>query len=669
MRRLPPVVLLLALVAALLVGQPSAAAPAQGIPQDAFLSAMEGGNTAEAKIREPYARQDGFRHIDTPALIQRLKQLHMTMYTFGIWDKATDWDDLRTEFAPAAQRAGIDIMVYVVPPSECFLNPVRHLDGRCSRPFNLDFERWSSEIAKLSLRYPNVKSWGIDDFLVGQNAELFTEEYLGKVRAAQDAIKPDLKWYVTLYYYEINAANVAKIDDHLDGVIYPYTGYNNNTIDPTWLETRLDGARDVLQPAGLDLILLVYTGRFLDGMIHPDERYVGDVLRRATPYLSDGRIGGIIAYGAPVRADLQQPSWDFWGRSGLGRLSLSVGNFTSTVDGSYAAASQQVSVGSGSKALEFWHRDQDAGELRGYQTKQLLVDDQVVWESDTQDDPREEWIHTRVDLTEVLAGKTTAKLTFRLFHKIGVGWWPLDWSIDDVRATGFSLRNGGFEQNKDWELTRNQPTMQPYIELFAKDRPVRILNAIGAGFARYQGELFTPLRAQAFPDVRIGPDNRAMYGNGRLAFTVPGGALPANTCGTAAQTVRVRPGMSRYELSFWHADPVQARFGQVFKQIRIDGKMLWDRDGGDFWPWFYINASDHQGGIDITEFVTGKSSVQLEFRVCTKDAQTNAKATTIGFDHLEAIGLDIANPGFERVADWRLTSAAPITAAYDIAGR
>ena len=295
------------------------------LPSGSFLSAMEGGNTVEAKIRENSPRRDGFRHIDTPALIHRLKQSHVTMYTFGIWDKATDWDDLRHEFAPAAKRAGIDIMVYLVPPSECFLNPVRHLDGRCSRPYNLDFVRWATEIAKLSLTYPNVKSWGIDDFLVGDNAELFTEEYLGQVRAAQDVINPELKWYVTLYYYEINAANAAKIDGDLDGVIYPYNGYNNNTIDPTWLEPRLDGALDVLRPAGLSLVLLAYTGRFLDGTIHPDERYAADVMQRATPYLADRRIEGIIAYGAPLRTDLQQPSWDYWAHSGLMQLFLTIG--------------------------------------------------------------------------------------------------------------------------------------------------------------------------------------------------------------------------------------------------------------------------------------------------------------------------------------------------------
>ncbi|GAA3097975.1 hypothetical protein JOF29_005931 [Kribbella aluminosa] len=647
----------------------AAAGPPGDIPKpfEPFLSAMEGGNTVEAKIRETAPRADGFRHIDTPATIHRLQQMHATMYTFGIWDKATDWDDLRLEFAPAAARAGIDVMVYLVPPSECFRNSARHLDGRCSRPFDTDYVRWATEIAKLSLTYPNLKSWAIDDFLAGPNGSLFTKDYLGQVRAAMNAVNPHLKWYVTLYSWDITPATADRIKGALDGVIFPYTGYINNSIDPTWLEPRLDSSLDVLRPAGLNLVLLAYTGRFLDGMIHPDERYVADVLRRATPYLTDGRLDGIIAYGAPLRTDLQQPSWDYWGYSGNGRLSLSVGNFTATVDGSYAAASQQMVVsGNGSRSITFRHRDPDVGGLRGYQFKQVLVDDQVVWQSDVEDDPKETWITTTVDLTAALQGKTSAKVTFRLFDQRGVGWWPLDWSIDDVSGRGVVVRNGGFEQNRDWELSRNYPTMQPYIDIYSIDRPARIFDAIGTAYAGYRGQSFVPVQGPRGNAVRIGPNNRAMYGNGRLAFTVPNGPVPANTCATATQQVRVKAGQPRYELSFWHADPEQARFGEIFKQLRIDGQLVWDRDAGDYWPWFYLNGSDHQGGIDVTDFVQGKPSVSIQFGICTKQAVTSP-GVVVGFDHVEGINLDIHNPGFENRSAWSLTAGGPLKAAIDIA--
>lgn len=632
------------------------------LPRDAFLSTMAGGNTVGGQIREKEPRADGYRHLDTPAMIARLKQLHVTTYTYGIWESAVDWDDLRLEFAPAARRAGIDIMVYIVPPSECFRSDQRHLAGRCSRPFEEDYVSWAREIATLSRTFPNITSWAIDDFLVGDNAKLFTKDYLHQVRNAQDAVNPRLKWYVTLYYDQINAANLDTIKGALDGVIYPYTGDVNSTIDATYLERRLDGALATMAGSGMDLVLLAYTGRFLDGMIPPTESYVADVMRRAAPYLYDGRIGGIIAYGAPVRLDLHQPSNDYHAHSGLGRLSLSVGNFTPTSDGGYAAASQEVSVdpAAARKTLSFYHRDQDAGGPTGYQFEQVLVDGVVVWEQDAELDPADTWVHETLDLTDALAGKSHATLTFRLFDKKGVGWWPLDVAIDDVTGTGLTVRNGGFESPAHWTLSRNDDRMQPLVDVYRADRPARVFNAVGAAYAGFRSQSYTPVRGGSWPGLRPSTDNTAMYGNGRLAFTIPAHTtIPAGTCAVASQDVAVTPGLPRYELSFWHTDNVQARFGQAFKEIWIDGRQLWKRDVGDYWPWDYLNGSDHQGPIDVTDFVQGKSAVRLEFRVCADD-QVDDLRLSVGFDHIETVGLAVANPEFEEDGGWQLRPAAPI---------
>jgi hypothetical protein len=664
----------LAAVVALVLPPPTMATtesrPGSILPADTFLSAMTGGNTVGAPIREERARADGFRHFDTPAMIKRLKQLHVTTYSFGVWDLATDWDDLRLEFLPAAEAAGIDVMVYLVPPSECLLNEQRHLDGRCSRPFKMDYVRWATEIAELSLDYPNLTSWGIDDFLVGSNRDLFTDAYLAEVRAAQEAVNPDLKWYVTMYFYDITQANMDVLDTVVDGVIYPYNGYNNNTIDSTFVEQRLDAALQLTDAADLELVLLVYTGRFLDGIIHPDERYVDDVLQRAKPYVADGRLSGVVAYAAPVE-EKQQPSWDYWGHSGNGSLSLSVSNFTSTVDGSFASASQRVEVDRSArrKTLSFVHHDGDEGGSTGYHFKQVLVDGEVVWEQDTVGDARDTWLPTTIDLTDALEGKRSAEITFRLLDKTGVGWWPLDLRIDDVTGRGIKVRDGGFESTKHWQLDRNQPTMQPYIDIYHADRPTRVFNAIAQNYADYQGERFKPVRSPHFPGLEIGPDNRAMYGNGRLEFTVPADTpVPANTCATAWQRVKVDPRSPRYELDFWHADPYQVKYDKYFKQISIDGELVWDRDAGDWWQWFYIQGSELQGPIDVTDFVQGKRSVKLAFSLCTKNA-VDELDIEVGVDNVSTVGLGLDNGGFESRHGWTLEPAGPISVAIDIAGR
>ena len=672
MRRLHLLFGFLICLLALIVPGVAAAKPAAPAdpPKAPFLSAMSGGNTIASPLREEKPRADGYRHLDTPAMIKRLRELNVNTFTYGIWEQHSDWDDLVKEFAPAAKAAGIEIMVYIVPPSECFLNETTHLDGRCSRPYNMDYRAWGKAIAELSLRYDNVVSWGIDDFLVGDNAKLFTKEYLDSIRAIMDGINPGLKWYVTLYYWEITPEHMATIGDALDGVIYPYNGYNNNTVDPTWLEKRVDAALEVTGAKDLELVLLVYNGRFLDGIIYPDDRYATAVLDRAEPYVRDGRITGVIAYGTPLELEQQAPSWDSWAHGGMGRLSLSVSNFTATEDGSWAAASQSIRVPDDDRqrSITFYHHDQDEGGLAGYQSKQVLVDGTVVWQSDITADPRMEWLKTTVDLTEALRGKESATITFRLFHAKGVGWWPADVGIDDVSAKGFTIKNGDFETDADWTLDRNQPTMQPYIELYTPDRWTTTFNAISAGFARYQGKSFTPVSFNSWPNLRISRDNRALYGNGRLQFATPKNTpIPANTCATATQRALVQPGLGRYEISFWHTDWYQANFGNLFKQLRIDGQTIWDRDAGDYWPWFYINGSDHQGVIDLTELVKGKKQVEIEFAVCSKQALAKYQ-TEIGFDHVETIGLDLIGGEFENTAGWKLASTAPIAATIDLHG-
>src|SRR5690606_11209696 len=157
-------------------------------------SSMTGGNTVGDQLREARPRADVYRHIDTPRLIAQLKRLHVNNYLFQIWGSKSDWDDLRREFAPAAQEAGIEVWVYIAPPTECLL------PYKCSYPYKTDYVAWAKAIAKLSVRYPNVTGWAIDDFSAGGNPGTFDPEYMAEITAASDAINPDLALYTTAYY-------------------------------------------------------------------------------------------------------------------------------------------------------------------------------------------------------------------------------------------------------------------------------------------------------------------------------------------------------------------------------------------------------------------------------------------------------------------------------------
>lgn len=673
--------ILLALVAVIATTGPTNAAATTErrveIPPEGVLSAMTGGNTVGAIIREKKARADGYLHLDTPAMIKTLKAMHANTFTYGVWDGDKDWDDLRLEFAPAAQKAGIDIWVYLVPPSECFTNPAKHLNGNCSRPYDLDFITWSTEIAKLSKKYPNIKAWAIDDFLSGPgNRALFTNEYLSQVRAAQDAINPKLGFYVTLYFGEIAPENLEIIDGVLDGVIYPYVGYNADTNDTDWVERRIDSALQTMEPYDLDLVFLQYTGRFLDTVIEPHEDTVAAILRRVQPYIEDGRVIGVIAYAAPVALDEQQASYTNRAHSGTGRLSFSINMFTGTSAGDYAEAKQEVRVDprAAKKELTFSHRDPfGPWALKDYQFKQLLVDGQVVWESDISADTGYTWAKTTVDLTAALAGKQRATIAFRLFHKNGVGHWPTDVSIDDVRARGLTLRNGDFENASAWELSETNEGFRTFIDQYRPDRQARIINEIGKVYADLRGQRHRTVEAPAWAraqwkKLHTGGDNVAFNGNGRLSFSQPEDTISpeGETCASAWQDVRVQPGLPRYEISFWHGDTWSFGGEHIqHKQLVIDGEVLWKRSTRDAWDWYQIYGSDHQGAIDVTDFVKGKKQVRLEFRMCNDKAYGELFMDAT-FDAIRTAGLDVRNPDFETTSAWHLTSSAPLRARIAI---
>lgn len=97
------------------------------------------------EIREPLARADGIRHVDSASTIARLRDINVTTYFYLVYHAKTDWADFAEELLPAAEHAGIRVWVYLVPPSEC-----------CSQPFGADFERWAGEIARLSRRHTNL---------------------------------------------------------------------------------------------------------------------------------------------------------------------------------------------------------------------------------------------------------------------------------------------------------------------------------------------------------------------------------------------------------------------------------------------------------------------------------------------------------------------------------
>lgn len=154
--------------------------------------------------------------VDIDGTLARLRQLGATTYYWFIGAAATDWDDLQL-FLPKAADAGIEVWAYILPPRE---SPPSQFGSTFSEPYRLDFPRWAQEIARLSLRHPNLTAWVIDDFYLDH--PFFTPGYVRSLQSKAKAINPRLAFVPVMYPTEVVRKNVEPYRDMLDGVIVAY---------------------------------------------------------------------------------------------------------------------------------------------------------------------------------------------------------------------------------------------------------------------------------------------------------------------------------------------------------------------------------------------------------------------------------------------------------------
>lgn len=442
-----------------------------------------GGNTVGTRFLEPTPRADGHLHLDVPLTIERLLALGVNTYIYNAGRGGPEMDDLE-EFAPAAAEAGLDIWLYFIPPTEI---SSENLTGK---PFLTDYAHWARTAAELSRRHPNITGWAIDDFEF--NTALFTPDYVAEIRAAADAVNPDLGFYLCTYWGSSNNTDfLATYGPYLDGLIYPYLdGPQQNTQNAGAVGRDLDAIKANTDPLGLDLILLLYTGRFLDGGREPTEHYVDEALRTGMEYLADGRIAGISVYGAqlddaPTIASSNQAMY------GTGRLSF-ITSTGRTETGSWAEASQLIEPDPGTPRYElsFWHRTTFAGKVGelGRRFKQILIDDELVWSQDLREFGWQWWAQATlsggptIDLTPYLSGKRSAKLAIRVYEAVGGRAYQTDVSFDHFEPVGFRLQNPGFEDDSGWQLSRSGGQPLVAIDHWVPDRPRRIFDTIAGHF-------------------------------------------------------------------------------------------------------------------------------------------------------------------------------------------
>lgn len=171
--------------------------------------------------------------IDSAATIRILKKIGAGCYGALIWrqrehgTKPFDWVSFK-QFVAAAEPAGIDVWAILIPPSE----------GGDSPPFNRDYVRWMKELARLSLRFPNLKGVNIDDYVSGISKNTFTPAYTCDIYRAKQAINPKFQFVPTIY--DLTRPLAEKYGGCVDGVWLWWTNLDTAAGLQSWLvNTRL----------------------------------------------------------------------------------------------------------------------------------------------------------------------------------------------------------------------------------------------------------------------------------------------------------------------------------------------------------------------------------------------------------------------------------------------
>ena len=252
---------------ALLLSLAASAAVAQDNPSTDRVQALRGCLATYAGVSRGKDRR-----VDVARLVRELVDLRVNTYSWLVHDRDTDWDDLK-RFLPLARGHGIKVWVTLVPPSESPPN-----NKMFSEPFRLDYERWSTEIARLSIAEPNLVAWSVDDFT--HNVKFFAPEKLrGIIKGARE-INPRLA-FVPCCYFSTTAKSKVLNDYRglLDGILFPYRSESAKIglTDATQVEAEVVKIRSLPGAEGLPIIVDVYATRH-SSLGQSTPAYVRDVM-------------------------------------------------------------------------------------------------------------------------------------------------------------------------------------------------------------------------------------------------------------------------------------------------------------------------------------------------------------------------------------------------------
>ncbi|HOV32854.1 MAG TPA: hypothetical protein PLX23_05775 [Candidatus Hydrogenedens sp.] len=167
-------------------------------------------------------KQDGTP--DNDVMISILKDLGVNCYTYLICSRSDKELSALGDFCDKALREGIEVWVYLVPPTEAPIDRDKPIAERKYPPFDMNYLKWSEAIAKISLEHPNMTLWMIDDF--DGNLSFFNLDYTKQIYQTSKNINPKLLFGVCVYHESLNKFAKSGYLDFTDALLW---GYQHNS--------------------------------------------------------------------------------------------------------------------------------------------------------------------------------------------------------------------------------------------------------------------------------------------------------------------------------------------------------------------------------------------------------------------------------------------------------
>ncbi|MEV6964313.1 hypothetical protein AB0M47_04285 [Hamadaea sp. NPDC051192] len=388
-----------------------------GVPTEATAAGSVTATAAAAPpIKGDYATPiryaDTNKDIDVDATIAKLTGAHVNTYAYLICyglRGGRDWNTLPA-FLSAAADAGIDVWVYICPPSES-----KDTAGNEMPPYYLDYVQWATEIAELSVTYPNLTGWAIDDFF--GNAAKYTRAYTESMVNAARAVNPAIKFRPVVYYSQLVGYSnmMGAYRYYIDGVIFPYRNDSSGT--------------DMTNSANAD----------------PETRAVYDAISCA----GSARCAHFYFPGNTVSA----AGWKT--------------SYSTTVSVNPTASSYGLT-------FDVW--DDFTGATAGYRYARVVVDNTVVFSRDVAGTPASTAVSVSdAVLRPLLAGKSSATLRVEMYDAKAVTNFHTAVTFDSITGTGFTVTNGDFDSGTGWTPARSSsvylygfvPNMKPTLMTYA----------------------------------------------------------------------------------------------------------------------------------------------------------------------------------------------------------